>query len=239
MTLAVIAAGLFAGLASIPHCAAMCGSLAAFSCARRPARWALPRWQGGRMVGYAVVGAIAGGMGGFVVGPGAARWAPALVSWSCALALAVAALRIWPRSTSTRRTLLRLRPSRDGAPSAVTAASLRVMRGLDGSPALFGAATALLPCGALASALLLSASAASVPGGALAMIAFAVGSAPGLLGVGWLVGLLARVRTATLPARLLAAALLVGALLLAARPIPALLGGPPCHCHAPAAQRLD
>lgn len=225
--LAAAVAGLAAGLASIPHCAAMCGPLAAFACARRPARAALPRWQLGRMAGYALVGAVAGGAGTLVVGAAASRWAPALVSWSFAAALALLGLRLWPRPARSVQAAapLRLRPRAPGVGE-------RVLRAAAGSPTLFGAATALLPCGALAAAVMLAASTASPATGAVSMTAFALGSAPGLVGAGWLAGALARVRTSVLPARVLAGALLAGALFLMIRPIPALLWAvPACHCH--------
>jgi sulfite exporter TauE/SafE len=227
---AVLGAGLLAGLASIPHCAAMCGPLAAHACAKSPGGAgrvsALSRWQLGRMVGYAALGAIAGGAGTLLVGAGASRWTAALVSWSCAAALVFAAVRVWPRASRAPSSVpQRFRPRAPGLGG-------RVLRTLAGSPGLFGAATAVLPCGALAAAVVLAASTTTAAGGALSMVAFAMGSAPGLLGLGWFAGALARMRSSVMPARVLASVLFVGAVVLVVRPLPALLwAAPVCQCH--------
>jgi hypothetical protein len=152
----------------------MCGPLAGFACSRvggpRPGTTALWRYQLGRLVSYGAVGALAGAIGGSAATLIAGRWGAALISWSLAAALAVAAIRSWQRS----------RPPRAGArASAVQSGpgtpSLfeRVAERLPREPALFGAATALLPCGALAAAVGLAATAGTPLGGLVTMVAFA------------------------------------------------------------------
>lgn len=225
-------AGAAAGLASIPHCGAMCGPLAGFACSRvggpRPGTTALWRYQLGRLVSYGAVGALAGAIGGSAATLIAGRWGAALISWSLAAALAVAAIRSWQRS----------RPPRAGArASAVQSGpgtpSLfeRVAERLPREPALFGAATALLPCGALAAAVGLAATAGTPLGGLVTMVAFAALSGVALFGAAWVTRQLAGVDRRAW-SRVLAVVLAVGAAMLVARPLPALLTGDeaaPCH----------
>lgn len=222
----LLATGAVAGLASIPHCAGMCGPLAAFACTRRPVRGAPLRYQAGRTASYAIAGAVAGGFGAVLTRDLSGAWTGAFLSWSLAVALGIAAWRLWrlgaaPRPPSATFALGR-EPSK---PSIVD----RLMRLVPREPALFGFLTALLPCGALVAALLIAAGSSSAVGGSLVMIGFATTSSVALLGVAWLAARL-RGLPSPLPLRLLAVGLMVGAVLLVVRPVSALQGEPEACC---------
>jgi uncharacterized protein len=217
MLLPVLAAGALAGLASVPHCVAMCGPLAGLACASAGGGRALDplRYQAGRTAGYAVLGAGAGALGHAVTG-GLSHTAVAWVlSWAMAAALAIAALRLWrgPQVAPLVR-LTRARPAPASTPWFARAA-----RALPRSPLSIGLLTGLLPCGALAAAVLVAAGTTSPGLGTLSMVAFATTSGVGLLGVG---AAARRLRLTHRPAlvRSLAVVLALGAVLLALRPLP-------------------
>ncbi|MBX3247243.1 MAG: sulfite exporter TauE/SafE family protein [Myxococcales bacterium] len=211
ITSAIVAGGV-AGLASLPHCAAMCGPVAAF--AGRDGR-TTGLYLSGRFASYATTGALAGGFGGLAVGWLEAPLAQALLSWVLGLGLALTAWRLW-RPTRGGLVQLRTKPS---APAGGRA-SLRAT-GL-------GLLTGVLPCGALAAALLLAAGSGDAASGALTMLAFALASAPALFGAGTLAAWLRRSGLTT--RRVLAVALALGAVVLMLRPIDA-LRGEPTQCH--------
>jgi hypothetical protein len=216
-----LATGVMAGLAAAPHCAGMCGPIAAFACSGggrvRGAPW---RYQLGRMSSYALAGAAVGHAGSFVTATLPGAWTSAVLSWSLAAVMAFAAWRLWrvgrPAGTpSASPTVpLRRKPSK---PSRIG----RLLARLGQTPYLLGFLTALLPCGALAAALLLAAGTGAAVGGGLVMGSFAVGSSVGLLGAAWLATLLRR-RRRPVAVRALAVALMVGSVLLAVRPVGAL-----------------
>ncbi|MBX3274522.1 MAG: sulfite exporter TauE/SafE family protein [Sandaracinaceae bacterium] len=81
-----------AGLASSVHCAAMCGPLAAVA-GRTPR--AAAAYHGARLASYALAGGIAGATGTLLSDALGGRWAGALLSWTLAVALALAAWRLW------------------------------------------------------------------------------------------------------------------------------------------------
>lgn len=212
-------AGIVAGAASAAHCAAMCGPIAALaSSGRAGAAW---RWHTGRIAAYAASGAVAGAVGSAALASLADPWVGAVLSWTIAVALVVAAIRIWRRGGG------------DGPPAprpvplgrrARTPLAARVLAVLPRHPAVLGAATALLPCGALAAAWLLAAGTGSVLGGSASMIGFAAASAVALALAGTIA---ARLRSVGgWASRLLAAGLIAGALLMSWRPVPALLAAP-------------
>ncbi len=214
--LGAVLAGAAAGLASLPHCAAMCGPLAAFGGGGRRAI----AFQASRFGAYLVLGAIAGSVGqGLRTLFDDARIVHVLLAGSLAVGLAFAAWRLW----------------REG--SAVPAAPQLVQLGRKGSrrrlmkSALLGASTACLPCGALLAGALVAASAGSVLGGTLSMGAFALASAPGLLAAGFAASHLRRLSQTG--RRTLSVILALGALVVAFRAIDAHRAEPPC-CHAAA-----
>lgn len=223
----VVVAGAAAGLASVPHCTAMCGPLAAYACSGRPGVSGPARYQLGRLVSYPVLGAIAGSVGGAatVALPGA--WGGALLSWSLALGLGLAAFRLWRRPDQA---LIRLRarpePKNEGGPYS------RALGALGRHPFFVGLGTALLPCGALAAAVLIAASTGTAVLGALSMLAFALVSGVGLVGAAWLFERFSR-RPSPGTARVLAVVLALGSILFVIRPVHALRHGGEAACHSP------
>lgn len=166
------------GLAGGAHCALMCGPLCA-ACAHRPDQASLPRLlslQSGRLLGYALLGLLAGSGGAlFRLALGEPLWLLArllaalsllvagavLLGWRGPERLAQRALPWWQRQVATR--VARWVPN--GMLASV----------------LLGSAWALLPCGLLYAALLLTASQNGPAQGAVAMLAFGVGTLPATL----------------------------------------------------------
>ncbi|GAB5541050.1 MAG: sulfite exporter TauE/SafE family protein [Sandaracinaceae bacterium] len=230
MIAVAVVAGASAGLASIPHCAGMCGPLAAF--AGRTRRDA-GLYQAGRLAAYVALGAAAGLAGEGVERILPAAWAGALVSFSLAAALLVSAWRLWRRDGETL-VQLGTKPPRESWSRRLAA---RVPFST-GHPGLLGALTGLLPCGTLYAALLLAAGTGDTRAGAVTMFAFGATSALGLAVVGAVAaqvrGLMRRGAEPTFFARVLATCLLVGGILLAMRPISTLArpDAAPCHTEA-------
>lgn len=211
---ATLLSALLAALAGAPHCAGMCGGFG-LACARRPQD--LLAWTAGRVGTYAALGALAGGLGGSLPGPG---WVASLVS---------AGLLVWFAGR-----LADLIPALPTPASPLTGLGARLLR----SPGLgarfgFGVVNGLLPCGLVYAALALPVSSGSAASGALVMAVFGLGTAPGLALGAWGLGALAR----RLPwgRRALAALVLVSGLyaLNARRPVEP--DSPPaCHTAATA-----
>ncbi len=225
MIIAAISAAAAAGAASTIHCAAMCGPLAAFA-GRRPRGAA--QYHAARSLAYALAGSVAGATGGRLGDAVSGRWAGALLSWSLALALGWTAWVMW-RGPSTRPQggLLQLGRRRSSL-------ARRLYARLPKHPAVVGAASALLPCGTLYAALLIASGSGSALGGALSMLTFAGASALGLGALSMLASR-ARQRLSERPGpgwlgRGVAVVLLVGAILLAVRPIDGLRQDEPAAC---------
>jgi sulfite exporter TauE/SafE len=171
-------AGLTLGLAGGAHCALMCGPLCA-ACAHAPTGAAMPRLlglQAGRLIGYATLGVLAGGIGGLLrFGLNAELWLLArslvalslivagavLLGWRGPERLAQRALPIWQRCFGGRW---------GGAFARRPEFSL-----------LLGVAWALLPCGLLYAAVFLTASSGGAAQGALTMTAFGIGTLPAVI----------------------------------------------------------
>ncbi len=162
---------LVAGLVTSLHCAGMCGPLA---CAIMPARAAdadphtvASVYHLCRLAGYAVLGALAGGLGRWplaLLGTDALRYLP----WLLVLFFIAVAVRF-----DQRLPRLPLLGRAYGAVAARLRGGSRVR-----SAALLGLATPLLPCGPLyflVSLALLSGSAAR---GAETLLAFGLGTVP-------------------------------------------------------------
>lgn len=231
MWMAVIA-GAAAGLASVPHCTAMCGPLAAYACSGRPGISGQSRYQLGRFVSYSALGALAGTLGGAAAVSLPSAWGGALLSWSLALGLGLAAFRLWRRPAEP---LVTLRAKREEPASSFVS---RAMAGLGRHPFLVGLGTALLPCGALAAAVLIAASTGSTLLGSMSMLAFAVVSGVGLVGATWLFERFAR-RPRPATSRILAAVLALGSILFVIRPVHSLRTGDHSSCHAPVHGEAD
>jgi sulfite exporter TauE/SafE len=214
MLFAALASGLVAGLVAVPHCTLMCGPLCAYAC-RGKDLGAPARYQLGRMTSYTILGVLAGSLGAGIAAL-SGSWGSAFFSWSLAIALVVAAIALW-RGASTRSTDTSLVTVGRKKPSLAT----RVLARVPNHALLLGAASALLPCGALAVAVLLAAGSGTALDGAAVMLGFSLTSGAGVLVAG---ALASRVRRISNPRRrrVLAGALLIGAAILIARPIPAL-----------------
>lgn len=217
-----VVAGAAAGLASVPHCTAMCGPLAAYACAGSSGADGQVRYQLGRFVSYSVLGLIVGAVGGAAAVSLPKAWGSALLSWSLALGLGLAAYRLWrrPRAALVQLTTKPADPSHTHEGGFVAR--------LGRHPFAVGLATALLPCGALASAALIAASTGNAFDGALSMLAFSVVSGVGLVGTSWLFNRFAR-RPKPSTSRVLAVVLALGAIVFVLRPMHALDHG--AHGH--------
>lgn len=219
-----VIAGAAAGLASIPHCTAMCGPLAAYACSGRPGTSGQGRYQLGRFASYSTLGAIAGTVGGATAMSLPGAWGGALLSWSLALGLGLAAFRLWRRPSQPLVTL-RAKPTEMSESKAS-----RALRALGRHPFFVGLGTALLPCGALAAAVLIAASTGTATLGALSMLAFSVVSGAGLVAATWLFERLSR-RPRPTTSRALAVVLALGSILFVIRPVHALRHGDAAGCH--------
>ena len=169
------------GLAGGPHCIAMCGAACAGIGQAGAPRGALAiGWfQGGRLTGYTLLGALAAasmqGLGWLTVQSAALR--PLWTMVHVAAVLLGAMLLIWARQPvwlewGARRVWARVR-------------TVTQRFGL-AAPLGVGVAWALLPCGLLYSAAMVAALAGSVLGGAAVMALFGLGSALWLWVAPWL-----------------------------------------------------
>ncbi len=222
-------AGAALGLATIPHCAAMCGPLAAASC--RAEGSALPRaaqYQLGRLAAYLVLGAVAGAVGAVVEVALPTRIASIALSISVAAGLSLTAYRLLRGTENSGNGLVSIGSAKKPAP--IASRLTRVLSAVIDRPLLLGLATAMLPCGALAAAVLVAAGTGGVLAGTSAMLGFALVSSPGLVALSLAAGKLGRLgKNGT---RALAVVLAIGAVVAIARPIPLLLGDDePACCH--------
>lgn len=181
----LLAAAATLGLAGSVHCLGMCGGIAAAAGARLGGGGgsaAMPgslAFNAGRILSYAVLGALVGALAGAVMGQFPVR--PFAVVLRLLAALLMLAMGL---SLLSGRDLLslerlggrvwgRLRPLAGrvlGLPGAVRFGALGMLWGL-------------LPCGLVYSALALAAVAGSGPVGAAAMLAFGAGTLPSMLAV--------------------------------------------------------
>jgi sulfite exporter TauE/SafE len=186
-----------AGLLGGAHCVAMCGGFIAALASSREPSGAVPLrssaallvgqlpYHAGRIASYALVGAAFGAVGGL------ALTAPGLLSLQrglyvvANLFLLALALAIVGGSAHTGWL------QRAGAGLFSRALPLvRSLRARDGVPARMGLGLVwgLVPCGLTYSVLPLALFAGNGPNGAAVMLAFGVGTLPGLLAVGWMAG---------------------------------------------------
>ncbi|MCX7663603.1 MAG: sulfite exporter TauE/SafE family protein [Tepidimonas fonticaldi] len=177
MTLSALVMGLVGG----PHCVAMCGAACA-GIARAAAprsRQALWTWQLGRLVGYSVLGALAGGtvQGMGWLGQQTVVLRPVWTMMHVAALLLGLLLVVQARQPAFL----------DGWAQAVWRRARPVMTRLGArAPAVLGVGWALMPCGLLYSALLVASLSASALEGAAIMAAFAVGTMVSLVAGPWL-----------------------------------------------------
>jgi len=191
---ALLAGLLAAGAAGgVSHCAAMCGPFVLGQVSDRLARVPLAGlcesarlssalllpYHAGRLATYGALGALAAMAGGMGLVPAAL---PGLLLCLAALLfLGQALARLAPG-------LVRVAPALERAPPAwvrgVRRLAARVDRSRPSGGFLLGAALGFLPCGLLYAAIAAAASAGGPAGGALAMLAFGLGTVPGLVIVG-------------------------------------------------------
>ncbi len=184
LPLALFAAGLAGGAL---HCAGMCGPFVlgqAMATAedrrdrdygewRRLAGAALLPYHLGRTTTYTILGAAAGGATAVFASTTGFAWLSALLlAAAAALLLAQACGLAFGGSAAWSGTLTAMAGPLSRSQGAAGRYGLGVLLGL-------------LPCGLLYGALAAAAGSASAMAGALAMLAFALGTMPALIAVGW------------------------------------------------------
>lgn len=205
-----------AGLAgSLIHCVGMCGPFVmgqVIADADRPGRGGYGEWQRlagaalapyhlGRFTTYAALGAVAGEVTSLFASTTNFRWLSGVLLVGAAVLLILQALGL---SFGTGG------GTGGGAHQGILSRLAAPLAGATGHGARYGLGVLLgfLPCGLLYGALAAAAGTASAGRGALTMAAFALGTAPALIAVGW-GGLLMR-RKLNGMGRWLAAPLLAG-----------------------------
>jgi sulfite exporter TauE/SafE len=189
---ALLGAMFLAGLAGgATHCTTMCGPFvlaqAAATADRALAGGALTRlagaallpYQAGRAIGYAALGAVAGGAGALLAQASGLRFVAAGL-------LLVAALLMLAQASSRLAALLPRLPA-PRLPKRLD----RALGGLLAAPTgwrgvRLGLLLSALPCGLLYAALAGAVASGSALAGGLAMLAFVAGTAPALVGVAFL-----------------------------------------------------
>ena len=221
LVLFALGLGSLAGLATLPHCVAMCGAYAAFACTSaraETARAPTTLFLGARVATYTLLGMLAGASGSAL----ASLLPPRATSVVLALSLAFGMLSLaWRlvRAGSDRSAASGLVPLRRSRGSETDRPRTRLWRAFrrDGLAPMLGATMALFPCGALYAALLIAAGTSSAWRGGAALFGFAVVSAVGLGASAAISRAAARVDSHT--RRALGAALALGAIILVLRPL--------------------
>jgi len=168
------------GLVGGPHCVAMCGAACAgLGQAAGPRKnQTILLFQGGRIMGYAALGALAAasmqGLGWLTVQSAALR-----PLWSLLHVAALVLGLLLLLKAQQPAWLERL-----GRKLWQRARTLGARSG--GAPVVLGVLWSLLPCGLLYSALLVAALAGSVAAGALVMALFALGTSVSMVAGPWL-----------------------------------------------------
>jgi sulfite exporter TauE/SafE len=213
-----------------PHCAAMCGGFVCFYSGQEPdraRRWlAHAGYNGGRLISYAALGALAGALGAGVDRIGA------LAGLSRSAAVMAGILMVaWGgvgvlRALGVRVPAPRLVP---GSSHGLIAAALRK---LAAQPAAVRALTlgllsTLLPCGFLYAYVTVAAGTGSAVSGALAMSAFWLGTLPVMTGLGLLTQRAFGPLRKLLPAATAGVLIVLGLLMIAGRLQPELSRGHP------------
>jgi sulfite exporter TauE/SafE len=183
VALALFLAGLAGGFT---HCAGMCAPFvlaqAGATADRHAGQGMLARLSGaalvpyhlGRLLGYATLGALAGGLAGLVTQLSGVRYLLAALLLAAAMMMAAQALARW-------------RPATGGA-GRIGARLVGLIAPLLAAPTGWrgiglGLALSALPCGLLYAALAGAAATGSALAGAIVMAAFVLGTVPALVGV--------------------------------------------------------
>ncbi|MGA2449463.1 MAG: sulfite exporter TauE/SafE family protein [Polyangiaceae bacterium] len=235
---AALSSALLMGVVGSSHCTLMCGGLVGLASSAPVGKApSLTRTQlqrhiashAGRIVSYAMAGAVVGATGGglkAVLGSDRLPWALRLVAGAVMILVGLhlagfpGAIRVleWPGHLLWRR---------------ISGLALRVAAARSTSAAFaFGLLWGWLPCGLVYAALALAGTTGSAPSGALAMVAFGVGTFPMLAMVG-VTGAIVTRHTRARWVRLVAAAamLVLGAVQIeaAGRSMVASASAPACH----------
>ena len=180
----VLGGALLTGLLGSVHCVAMCGGIAVGLSSGAPQASALGaalRLNGGRIMGYALAGLLAGGLGSGVLVLARADWLQIGLRLLVGAVLVVAALRI-------------LLPQRKIAPASLGVGLWRLLQPLHRRllPAntpmrqlTAGALWGWLPCGLSMTMLTAAWLSARAPEGALIMAVFGIGTAITMLPLTW------------------------------------------------------
>ncbi len=191
MDAALIASAALLGLAGTPHCAAMCGAPCAAVSGR--SRSGTLAFQGARLGGYAVAGAVAAGSVGALAA--LSQVSPALRPlWAMlhALILVLGLWMLWQGRQPAWMGALGRTPALPAGPvtgGGSAGAGWQPVRGpMKGTlrAATAGALWVAWPCGLLQSALLVASLTGSPAAGAGAMAGFALASSGGLIAAPWL-----------------------------------------------------
>jgi sulfite exporter TauE/SafE len=180
----LVGAVLVASLLGSVHCAGMCTPFVCFYAGAdaRASAWGHLAYNGGRLVSYLLLGAIAGAVGAGVqqvgLGVGVSRAAATLagilmITWGVVQLLAIRGVKVptpAPLAGAQRWMAARLRDVRELAP---TARALTV-----------GLLTTLLPCGWLYAFVITAAATGTVRDAVLVMTAFWIGTLPMMLAIG-------------------------------------------------------
>jgi sulfite exporter TauE/SafE len=182
--LLVLGSAALSGLMGAAHCAAMCGGIATgFSVRNTQDGWLQALQPNiGRVLGYGIAGAVAGGIGHGIVSAAGMSWLTQAMRTAVGLVLVVAALRL----LDTRGSIAFL-----AAPGRLAARWLkplwRVARPGDrGARRLFaGLLWGWLPCGLSSTVLFAAWLQASALQGAATMLAFGLGTLPMMVPLTW------------------------------------------------------
>lgn len=181
MNAPLLASALVASLVGSLHCAGMCGPIAMLASPARTLRASLSRllaYNGSRIAGYAILGALAGALGAALDLGGAFFGLQRVALIVSGVALVLSGLVLLLGALGLR---VPVRVASSGLGRTYRSLHQRIARlGPITRAAGLGAASALLPCGWLYAFVVAAAGTGSALHGALLMIAFGLGSVPTL-----------------------------------------------------------
>ena len=180
----VLFAAFASGLLGSVHCAAMCGGVATgLSLGQRDGLWTAALPNLGRVLGYALGGAIVGGLGGGLLGIARMPELGIAMRAAVGLVLVVAGLRLLDRKGRL--------PKFAGGPGAALWRSLAPLRNrvwpadTAGKRLAVGMLWGWMPCGLSTTLLAAAWLQASAMHGALTMAAFGIGTLPLMVPLTW------------------------------------------------------
>jgi uncharacterized protein len=184
-SLPLVAAAFFAGLLGSAHCLGMCAGisgLAAVHAGAASLRGQLSLtlvYNGGRILSYAILGAVVGGFGSVIV-----RLSPAIAG-PVRIVSGVIIILIGLRVAFDLRVLDALERSGAALWNRIAPVARSLVPVTSPPRALgLGLLWGLLPCGLVYSALLIAATAATPAGGAAVMLVFGAGTLPAMVSTG-------------------------------------------------------